>query len=225
MNESVRNVGQLFEESQFSEVHSSSEWSSDELKSVRRQLEELLEKREPRIEAGLDEMENQYFWASYILRKLGYVHSVSEPTPNRNVEEDLRPDFTLFGTIDDFRNALPNRGHREFFAPGLAVVRCFAWGASLDEYPEGNDGPANPAYEIDRLLRATGLTWGILTNGIKWRLFHRDTSGLFTTFFEVDLVDALGKADDTFKYFWIGFSREALTGTDGSGPIVQRLLH
>lgn len=224
MNEAFRNVGQLFHQEEFDRVSDSPEWSDSNLAVARRHLEELFEKREPMFEEGMNDLANQYYWASYVLRELGYVHSVSEITPNRHADDDLRPDFTLFDSADAFRTALPHRGQREFFSQALAVVRCLGWGASLDEYPEGHEGPANPAYEIDRLLRSTGVTWGMLTNGITWRLFHRETSGLFTTFYEVDLVTALATADDSFRYFWIGFSRDALHGTD-SEPIVNRLLH
>ena len=106
------------------------------------------------------------------------------------------------------------------------MVRGFAWDASLDEYATETEGPSNPAFEIDRSIRATGVDWGILTNGQVWRLYHRDTSGLFSTFYEVNLMQVLQSADvEQFKYFWAIFSPEALGGFESNDPLVRRMLH
>ena len=39
----------------------------------------------------------------------------------------------------------------------------------MDEEPSG----IAPPLELDALLRATGVDFGILTNGCQWRLYHR----------------------------------------------------
>jgi len=224
MAEQLRNVGQLFEDERFSAITEVPEWTSERIDDARLQLEELLEKREQQIEEGMSELHTQYYWVSYVLRALGFCYSVSEIVPT---EESVRPDFVLFYSADEFRAAVPHRGEREFFAQALAVVRCFAWDASLDEYgEEEHEGPDNPAFEIDKMIRATGVNWGILTNGRLWRLYHRETSGLFDTYYEVDLYAALQSANvDAFKYFWTVFSPEGLGGFDGNDPLVHRMLH
>lgn len=220
-----RNVGELFEEERFDQISEYQEWKSDKIEDDRRKLEELLEKRETQIEEGLSEMETRYFWVSYVLRALGFVYSVAEMTPDATEAEEPRPDFTLFESAQTFRAALPYRGEREFFVHGLSIMRGLAWDASLDEVEE-DEGPLNPAFEIDRFIRATGVEWGILTNGRKWRLFHRDTVGLMDTYYEVDLIAALESSDtDAFKYFWMVFSPEALAGHGEVEPIVRRMLH
>lgn len=220
-----RNVGELFEEERFSQINEYQEWKSEQIEADRRKLEELLEKREQQIEEGLGEMETRYFWVSYVLRALGYVYSVAEMVPDAIEADEPRPDFTLFETAQAFNTAVQYRGEREFFVNGLAIVRSLAWESSLDEVEE-EEGPLNPAFDIDRFIRATGLEWGILTNGRTWRLFHRDTVGLMDTYYEVDLIAALESGDaDAFKYFWIAFSPAALASRSGVDPVVRRLLH
>lgn len=224
-DEVYRNVGELFENERFSQVSEYPEWKSEEIEADRRKLEELLEKREQQIEEGLNEMETRYFWVSYVLRALGFVYSVAEMVPDAIEADEQRPDFTLFESAQAFNTAVAYRGEREFFSNGLGIVRCLGWGESLDEVVE-DDIPMNPAIDVDRFIRATGMEWGILTNGRTWRLFHRDTSGLMATFYEVDLVDALESGDaNAFKYFWIAFSAAAISSKSGVDPIVRRLLH
>jgi hypothetical protein len=229
MSEVYRNVGQLFTDERFAEITESPEWTAERIEDVRLQLEELLEKREPMIEEaeeGWTELETQYHWVSYVFRALGMTYSVAEIMPNHDPAQAVRPDFTLFYSADEFRAALPHRGSREYFAQVLATARVLPWDASLDEFPDVTEGPANPAFEVDKLIRGTGVNWGVLTNGRTWRLYHRETSGLFSTFYEVDLVAALQSANlDEFKYFWAIFSPEGLGGFDSNDPLVFRLLH
>lgn len=219
----VRNQ-ELFPQDQFNAMNELPEWSGERVEEVRRALEELLEKRAYQIEQGLSLMETEYFWMSYVLRALGFCASVAEITPGGHEGEDIRPDFTLFYNADEFREALPFRGSREYFGRALAVIRAFGWGDSLDTI-ETEEGTLSPAYEMDRLIRQTGVVWGILTNGRHWRLFHRDTSGLMNTFYEVDLVEALESNElNDFRYFFSIFSPEGLGGGDGRAPVVERLI-
>lgn len=220
-----RNVGQLFEEERFSHISEYQEWKSPQIEADRRKLEELLEKREQQIADGLNEMATRYFWVSYVLRALGYVYSVAEMVPGAVEADEPRPDFTLFESARAFNTGVAYRGEREFFANALAIARVLAWDASLDEVEE-EEGPLNPAFDIDRFIRATGLEWGILTNGRTWRLFHRDSIGLMDTYYEVDLIQALESGDpDAFRYFWMVFSPQALAARAGVDPVVRRLLH
>lgn len=219
-----RNV-ELFAEDRFTTITEIPEWTAERVDTTRHFLEELHEKRSQHIEEGLDLLRTEYFWISYVLRGLGFCYSVAEMTPGGHESEDIRPDFTLFYNAEEFRDALPNRATREFFHSALAVVRAYGWNDSLDPY-ETEEGTVSPAYEIDRLLRLTGSTWGVLTNGRKWRLFHRDSSGLMNTFYECDLIEALESNDlDAYRYFFSVFSPEGLGGGGGREPVVDRLLN
>ncbi len=225
MTQVFQNVNNFFVEDRIKEMPSFPEWKADGIEVARRELEELNEKRTTAFPDELGELENQYYWVSSVLRALGYSASVAEPPPGGMDTEDPRPDFTLFFSADDFRRAVPLRGHREFYGNALGVMRVLGWDESLDEI-DSEDGPYSPAFDVDRFLRDSDTNWGILTNGRKWRLFHRDSSGLMNTYFETDLVEALESNDlDAFRYFWMVFSPEALGGSELGGAIVQRLLN
>lgn len=221
MTEVFRNEGQLFLEEKFAAIKEQPEWKDERADGVRIQLEELLEKREPEIETGLNEIATQFYWVSPVLRALGLTFSVSEIS----ADDNARPDFTLFFEAEDFRTAVQVRGARGFFSSALAVVRAFGWNTDLRELDQ-TQGPGSPAFEIDKLIRSTGVNWGIVTNGREWRLYHRETSGLFTTFYEVDLLSTLQNPTiEDFKYFWTIFSPEGLGGTSEETPLVRRLLN
>lgn len=216
-----RNEGTLFEDEALANLSQAPEWQVEKIDDIRRQAEELLEKREPEIEAEMSALQTQYYWVSPILRLLGFTFSVAELSP----DSDARPDFTLYYNADDFRAAVNRRGDREFFAQSLAVLRAFPWNINLEDV-QLPDGPGDPAFEIDRLIRSTGVNWGIITNGRQWRLYHRESSGLMSTYFEVDLHAALTEGEpQDFKYFWTVFSPEGLGGFENQDPLTFRLLH
>lgn len=216
-----RNEGQLFQDAKFATISDSNEWKEEASDTVRVQLEELLEKREEELVEDLDIPGTKFHWVSPVLRAMGVTFSVAEHTP----DEAARPDFTLFSESADFVSAVPFRATRGFFSNVTAVVSCFAWGSDLNAL-DAAGGENTPALVIDRIIRATGVNWGIVTNGKKWRLYHRETSGLFTTFYEVDLLATLQNPTiDDFKYFWTIFSPEGLGGLKGADPIVKRMLN
>lgn len=225
MAQVFQNVNNFFVDERIAEMSAFPEWNHESIEDARRELEELLEKRKAVLEEEHSELETQYHWISYVIRALGYCGTVAEPPPGGLETDDPRPDFTLFHSAEDFRQAVALRGHREFYARAVGVMRVLGWKDSLDEI-EGEDGVYSPAFEVDRYIRDTDTNWGILTNGQVWRLFHRDSSGLMNTFFEIDLVKALesNEADD-FKIFWLVFSPEGLGGSAVGGAIVQRLLN
>ncbi len=225
MPDVFQNVNTFFVDERIEEMPSFPEWNDDKIERARRELEELYEKRQGMLEEDPDDMETQYYWIGYVLRALGYCSSVSEPPPGGLESSEDRPDFTLFYSAEDFRRAVALRGRREFFASALGVMRVMGWDESLDSY-ESEDGTYSPAFDVDRHLRNTDTNWGVLTNGRVWRLYHRESSGLMNTYYEIDLIEALTAKDaDAFKYFWLVFSPEGLGGSEVGGAIVQRLLN
>ncbi|MFB6262240.1 MAG: hypothetical protein ABEL76_01255 [Bradymonadaceae bacterium] len=219
------NKGELFDEDRLAEIDTYEEWNSDAVEEARTKLEELYEKREAQLAEGPDEMETRYYWVSYVLRALGFAFSAAELTPEYSENVDFRPDFTLFQEADELRSAIPHRGEREFFVHTLAIMRAIGWDDDIDDY-EGDEGEHdNPIYDLDELMRMTGVDWGICTNGRIWRLYHADSVGLLDTYYEVDLVEALHSKDpESFKYFWSVFSPEGLGGMGDIQSVVYRLL-
>jgi hypothetical protein len=221
-----RNESGFFKEDRLTGLEEYPEWDlDDQIEESRANIEELLEKRESMLTDELDAKETQYYWTSYVLRALGYCFSVVELTPESVESEDgVRPDFTLFGSAQSFEGSKEHRGNRKFFKNALAVARGVGWQDSLEEIEDEDGQVRNPALDIDKYLRATGVEWGILTNGNMWRLYNKDSAGLLDTFFEINLIESLNAADtDAFKYFWLLFSPVGLGGDGDVEPLVDRL--
>ena len=66
--------------------------------------------------------------------------------------------------------------------------------------------------------------WGILTNGRKWRLYHKEPRT--DKFFEIDLSQIVEKKDlKSLKYFWLFFSRKAFEPSGTSGCYLDNIIH
>jgi hypothetical protein len=67
-----------------------------------------------------------------------------------------------------------------------------------------------PSDQIAFYMLHSGVDWGILTNGRRWRLYHKDTAQKQDRFYEVDLKDLVDAGDpQAFLYFYAFFHRSA----------------
>src|SRR5262249_28357828 len=74
----------------------------------------------------------------------------------------------------------------------------------------GKSKERNPSAQIAFYILHTGLDWGILTNGRKWRLYHKSNAYKQDRFYEVDLQELVQSEDPLrFLYFYAFFSRAA----------------
>jgi hypothetical protein len=158
-------------------------------------------------------------WIRPILQRLGHVYE-GQPTVPGLDHTVKRPDYVFFPDESARQAAVAAQQTKEYAAGALAVGEAKAWEVPLGKKLKGG-GPSfadqNPSYQIDYYLKATGLQWGILTNGRLWRLVHKDTSPRLTVYYEVDLLDLLGRGRaDSMAYFTLFFGRSAfLPGAGG----------
>jgi len=148
-----------------------------------------------------------------VLDLLGHKDSYAVQPSVDSPEGMRRPDFAFFASREDREAAASSTGRREYFTKALAVGDAKQWDRSLDRKRKGAGDAftnANPSYQIDYYLRATDRKWGLLTNGRRWRLYHRDSSYRTDVFYEVDLVALLDSCDETFAYFYAFFQKDAL---------------
>ena len=83
----------------------------------------------------------------------------------------------------------------------------------------------NPNYQIDIYIRMSGLTWGILTSGKLWRLYHRDTSYKLDSYYEVDLEKLLINEDtEAFRYFFYFFRSDAFAPDASNRAFLDNML-
>ncbi|WP_292469018.1 hypothetical protein [Mesorhizobium sp.] len=174
-----------------------------------------------------------------ILRALGWDQFLTQQNLTASGRQDV-PDAVLF--VDDAAksraNAYPEEWRRYEF--GAALVESKRWLRPLDRRSEKRDEVTAPSTQMLRYLRRVddltngSLRWGILTNGLRWRLYYSGAQSIAEDFFEIDLGSVLSlpgfdsdlfplttaQQDHWFKVFVLAFRREAfIVGAD------QRSFH
>jgi len=186
------------------------EWQihKDELKAAMEKLQSLFEQALPATsEASLEEELIRPILADV----LGFSYLVQ---PSAVIFKTHRqPDYALFASEEEKQGAKAFDGDKRLFESALAVADAKAWDVDLDA--------VGPASQMHDYVLISGLRWGILTNGRRWRLTHRDTVHELDTFFEIDLEELL-KADDpaSLKYFLLFFRAESFR----AGGFLDRVL-
>lgn len=162
--------------------------------------------------ASPNESETEDKWIRPVLTALGhhYKTQVSLKTP----QGTKAPDYVLFGDPLSLQNFPDGTVNESDFDAALAICEAKKWGRSLDQTSGKEQGLSNnPALQTDFYMRHSGVTWGILTNGRKWRLYHKESSKHLDIFYEVDLAQILESGDeDAFRYFALFFRRDAFGG-------------
>jgi len=218
--EVVTNANELFNNETLENLHEFSVMSDESAREQFDQLREHFDRRRDALDVPeTTKTELAFFYIGRILHALGYTHSHGEPLPH----DQGRVDYTLFESPGAFQAHEAGRGTSQLFAGGLSVLKLLNWGEPLDG--EGGEAtPDNPAFELDDILRQTGLQWAMLTNGESWRIYHRNTAGMLNTYYEVDLREILETVDfDAYKFFAAIFSKHALVN-DGSGSSAARRM-
>ena len=169
--------------------------------------------------------ENDLIWP--VLTRLGWTSSLRQQNLTPKGLDDV-PDGVLFAddTAKERANGFAQEWKRYEF--GLAIVESKRWGLSLDGRA-GLAAKTAPSTQMLRYLRrvddlTTGrLRWGILTNGVRWRLYYQGARSVSEEYCEIDLaavLDLAGHNDGLFaldavarrhwlKIFVLLFRREA----------------
>jgi len=160
-------------------------------------------------------------WFKNILRQLGHVFEGQASVPGLN-DGVKRPDYIFFPDEATRQAAAGAQKTKEYAADALAVGEVKRWDVPLSRKQKSGGASfeaQNPSWQIDYYLRATGLKWGILSNGRLWRLVHKDTSQRLSIHYEVDLVDLLSRGDaGAMRYFTL-FFRQAALRPDAQGRV------
>lgn len=125
------------------------------------------------------------------------------------------PDYALYNTREKKNQAVQSG---DYYTHAIGLVEAKPWKANL-ERKNASGGQAtenNPTKQIIDYLIENDPQWGMLTNGKKWRLVHREASNRLDTYYEVDIEAIIAEDDlETFKYFYLFFRRKAFEGTEG----------
>ena len=185
--------------------------------------------------------EHDLIWP--ILRALGWEHYLTQQNLTATGRQDV-PDAILF--VDEGAknraNANPEEWRRYDF--GAALIESKRWLRPLDRRSEKRDEITAPSTQMLRYLRRVDdltsgtLRWGILTNGLRWRLYYSGARSIAEDFFEIDLGAVLGLSGldgglfalqpkeraHWFKVFVLAFRRHAFVASTDQRTFHERAL-
>ena len=184
--------------------------TSDELESTYEQIKQLYVSITEFAE-NLNESQTEIQFIHPVLKILGHVFEVQPVL--RTSQGTKQPDYAFFADQESLGRAHPQINTNDFFNTAIAIGDAKAWSTNLDQKLERQGDPfsnSNPNFQIDFYIRTSELTWGILTSGKLWRLYHRDTSYKLDNFYEVNLEKIMIDEDvDAFRYFYYFFRSDA----------------
>lgn len=179
---------------------------------------------------GLNEAQTENEFLDEALEVLGHAFVKQTRTRDRS-----RPDYALFGDVGAKDAALRVQGDpTKLYATSLAVAEGKYWGRNLDVYTKRDDKDheatasqkSSPEMQIARYLQETGLSWGILTNGSEWRLYHGGPPGMTKRYYSVNLARALESEDlEDFRRFYLFFRRDAFVPKGAEGKSFLDRVH
>ncbi len=185
----------------------------DELRAAYDEIKQLWEhEKDTAPKRNESQLEEKFIRPMF--RKLGIPFEVEESTEGTQ----RRPDYGFFRTEEDGVDAFQRREEGgDFYKNAIAVADAKRWGQKLDTREKKKRDYENPSHQIDQYLRFTSTTWGVLTNGQKWRLYYKPTSHRLDSYYEIDLPTVLEQGDlEDFKYFYLFFRHDAFV-PDTSG--------
>lgn len=203
------------------------EWKEDISAPFQRILQIYYEKKEAL--PSYNEAQTEKEFIQPILEEvLGFQYDVQHTEKYRG--KINTPDYICFSDSASLLKAQKNRGESVYYANALAIAEAKYWMRSLDEKGVSEKDlqtNVNPSFQIVNYLTVTGLEWGILTNGSKWRLYSSKGRSRIDSYFEVDLKQILEEEDEEqFRYFYLFFRKNAFlpdpqTGTSFLESVVE----
>lgn len=179
---------------------------------------------------GYNEAQLEDHWIRPILDKLGWEGAAeTQAVIPALAEANIRkPDYVFFPTVAARQAAAGRQNSPAYAQEAVAVGEAKRWTAALDKKVRGgapNFDNNNPSYQIDYYLRATDVTWGVLTNGRLWRLVHKDSSYKLDVYFEIDLETAVqGNHLAALRYFTLFFGRSSFLADENGRVFVNEAL-
>lgn len=160
-----------------------------------------------------------------VLDLLGYSNSYIVQAPTHVGEHTGRPDYALFPD-QPTKNRAYEKLEQNDYTLCVGVADAKHWERDLDLAKSSSRDTftnVNPSFQIAGYLNGTKQTWGILTNGRRWRLYCVKSHLPLGNYYEVDIVQLLREASDTLKYFYLFFRKASLIHIDGKS-FLDRVL-
>jgi hypothetical protein len=160
--------------------------------------------------------EDDLIWP--VLQRLGWTVSLRQQNLSARGREDV-PDGLMFADEDAKARANGFTEEWKRYQFGLAAAESKRWLRPLDRRSGRRGEETAPFTQMLRYLRriddlTTGrLRWGILTNGVRWRLYYQGARSVSEQFCDIDLAAILGLPGHNEGLF-------ALSDDERRGPCV-----
>ena len=204
-------------------LRESPEWREN-LEPLRAKLRELYDKKKELLEDA-NEAQTEEEFIQPVLKLLGFSYWVQPKTKATGRSEF--PDYVLYSDNAVRDQAVRQKDETKLFAPALAIAEAKYWERDLNVMSKADPrdlvpSAVSPSFQIARYLEATGVEWGILTNGREWRLYWGRATDKQKRYFAVDLVQAL-EDPEAFRFFALFFRKQAFL--EGAQPsFLRRVL-
>ena len=175
-----------------------------------------------------NESQLETHWFKPILTQIGHIFEGQASIPGLG-QGVKHPDYVFFPTETTRQAAVSAQKTTDYVAQALAIGEVKRWDRPLSKKLSGGKPSfedQNPSWQIDYYVRATGLSWGILSNGRLWRLVHKDTSQrIGTTYYEIDLINLLERNNPSeLRYFTLFFNQAAFLLTEQGNIFLEEAL-
>ncbi|MFH5833189.1 Eco57I restriction-modification methylase domain-containing protein [Halalkalibaculum sp. DA384] len=207
-------------------LHMLGEWEQDISEPFSTALEIYRDKQS--VLAGMNEAQTENEFVQPMLDQvLGFSYDVQKAEKKQG--RTNIPDYILFSDEKSLKSAQQNRDSDRYYNNALALSDAKYWDRPLDSKGVADKDlytNANPSFQIVNYLTVTGLEWGILTNGSRWRLYSTKARSRIDSYFEIDLKRILEEEDrEQFRYFYHFFRRQAFQSDPETGQsFVERIF-
>lgn len=163
------------------------QWEED-VSDVFQQIQSFYQDQRDHLK-DLNEAQTEEEFIRPVLNILGFTWDVQTKVEHRGRHN--YPDYTLFQDESSKKEAVQHRDDPgTYYQYALALTDAKYWGRPLDQHltdPREEYTNRNPSFQIVNYLTATGLDWGIITNGAEWRLYSLKARSRVDTYYEVNL--------------------------------------
>ncbi len=181
-------------------IASTAQYGAVDIAAMRARLEAILSGFPHASKPNEATTEKDAIWP--IMAALGWDEYLTQQNLSATGRVDV-PDGLLF--IDAAAKAKANEHPEEYkrYQHGAAVFEAKRWGRALDR-AEGRKGDDKdtPSTQLLRYMRIVddrhngAIRWGILTNGVKWRLYFSGARSTIDDYLEIDLARVLALDGD-----------------------------
>ncbi|MCY4524182.1 MAG: hypothetical protein OXB84_05540, partial [Halobacteriovoraceae bacterium] len=147
------------------------------------------------------DLENK--WIRPIFESLNWKYTVGPRIIKNGISNC--PDYALYKNSEIQKKDARKKNVEN----AIAIADAKKWGLNLDGDNRSNQ---NPSFQIVNYLRQTGKEWGIITNGMYWRIYSTRSERRHVAYYEINLEKILSTEDpERFRYFYNFFRPEAFS--------------